>query len=299
MDEVVLSMPEPDTIVAPQANEWKRFFKILFQRKFVVFGMFVIICLVLVAIFAGLIARHDPYKQDLVHALKPPSATNWLGTDELGRDEFSRLVYGARTALEVGFGTVALGGIIGVLLGLLAGFLGGWVNALIMRVMDALMAFPMLVLALLLASVMGAGIQNVIIALAVATIPGYCRLMCATTLSVKENEYIVAQRSLGAKSFRTMLRHVLPNSVQPVIVLVAAMLGNVILAEASLSFLGIGIKPPGAAWGSMASGGFRNLQTHPLLSFAPSIAIMLVVFAFNMLGDGLRDALDPKLRGKL
>lgn len=298
MDEV-FSISEPEAVVAPAVNEWRRFFKILFQRKLVIFGAFVLVCLVLVAIFAPLIAQYDPYKNDMANTLLSPSGAHWLGTDDLGRDVFSRLVYGSRTALIVGFGTVAVAAIIGMILGLLAGFLGGWTNAVIMRIMDALMGFPMLVLALLLAAVLGGGIQNVIIALGVATIPGYTRLMCAATLSVKENEYILAQRAIGAKSLRTMTRHVLPNAVQPLIVLVTTMLGNVILAEAGLSFLGIGIKPPGAAWGSMASAGFRQLESHPLLSFAPSIAIMLVVFAFNMLGDGLRDALDPRLRGKL
>ncbi len=298
MDEV-FSINEPDAVIAPPVNERRRFLKILFQRKFVIFGVFVLLCLVVVAIFAPLIAPYDPYKNQMSETLLSPSGAHWLGTDNLGRDVFSRLVYGARTAIEVGFGTVALAAVIGVILGLVAGFLGGWVNAVIMRIMDALMGFPMLVLALLLAAVLGAGIQNVIIALAVATVPGYTRLMCATTLSVKENEYIMAQRAIGSKSFRSMARHVLPNAIQPVIVLVTTMLGNVILAEAGLSFLGIGIKPPGAAWGSMAAGGRQFLESHPLLAFAPSLAIMLVVFAFNMVGDGLRDALDPRLRGKL
>jgi peptide/nickel transport system permease protein len=298
MDDV-FTLGEPETVVTPAINEWRRFFRILFQRKFVIFAAFVLVCLVVVAIFAPLIAPYSPYKQDLGATLQSPSGAHLLGTDPLGYDEFSRLVYGARTALEVGFGTVAFAAIIGVILGILAGFLGGWVNAVIMRIMDALMGFPMLVLALLLAAVLGAGIQNVIIALGVATIPGYTRLMCAATLSVRENEYIMAQRAIGAKSLRTMVRHVLPNAIQPVMVLITTMLGNVILAEASLSFLGIGIKPPGAAWGSMAAGGQRYLATQPLLAFAPSIAIMAVVFAFNMLGDGLRDAMDPKLRGKL
>jgi peptide/nickel transport system permease protein len=301
MDEVFV-IGEPETVAAPAVSEWKRFFKILFQRKLVLISVFLLVCFVVVALFAPLIATHDPYKNAMAQTLKSPSGEHLAGTDNLGRDVFSRLVYGARTALIVGFGTVALACVIGVLLGLLAGFLGGWVNAIIMRAMDALMGFPMLVLALLLVAVIGAGIQNIIIALAVATIPGYCRLMCATTLSVKENEYIMAQRAIGAKSFRTMMRHVLPNAIQPIIVLVTTMLGTVILAEAGLSFLGIGIKPPGAAWGGMAAAGFRFLVSkpqHPGLSFIPSICIAVVVFAFNMLGDGLRDALDPRLRGKL
>jgi peptide/nickel transport system permease protein len=301
MDEVFVTS-EPETVAAPAVSDWRRFLKILFQRKLVMVSVFVLFCLVVVAIFAPLIAPYDPYKNDMANTLKSPSGEHLAGTDSLGRDAFSRLVYGARTALIVGFGTVAFAAVVGVILGLLAGFLGGWVNAIIMRVMDALMGFPMLVLALLLAAVLGAGIQNVIIALGVATIPGYCRLMCAATLSVKENEYIMAQRAIGARSFRTMVRHVLPNAIQPIIVLVTTMLGTVILAEAALSFLGIGIKAPGAAWGGMAAAGFRYLVStpqHPALSFAPSICIAVVVFAFNMLGDGLRDALDPRLRGKL
>jgi peptide/nickel transport system permease protein len=301
MDEVFV-IGEPETVAAKTVSDSRRFFRILFQRKLVLASVFVLICLVVVAIFAPLIAPYDPYKNDMAHTLLGPSGQHLAGTDNLGRDVFSRLAYGARTALIVGFGTVAMASIIGVILGLLAGFLGGWVNAIIMRIMDALMGFPMLVLALLLAAVLGSGLQNIIIALGVATIPGYCRLMCAATLGVKENEYIMAQRAIGAKSFRTMVRHVLPNAIQPIIVLVTTMLGTVILAEAGLSFLGIGIKAPGAAWGAMAAAGFRGVTSvppHLALAFVPCVCIAVVVFAFNMLGDGLRDALDPRLRGKL
>ena len=302
MNDVSTAVPtavDLDSAVPPRVSERKRFFRILFQRKLVMFGVGVLVILVLVAIFAPWIAPHDPYLNDLSKSLQPPSAEYWLGTDSLGRDTFSRLVYGARTALIVGFGTVAVAAVAGMILGLLAGYLGGATNGVIMRIMDALMGFPMLVLALLLAAVLGGGIQNVIIALAIATLPAYARLMCGETLSVKENEYIMAQRVIGGKSLRTMVKHILPNAFQPTLVLVTAMLGNVILAEAALSFLGVGIKPPGVAWGSMTADGYRFLGSHPLLSFAPAIAIMLVVFAFNMVGDGLRDALDPKLRGVL
>jgi peptide/nickel transport system permease protein len=298
MDEVT-AVRQVEVIAAPHVSEWKRFRRVFFQRKLVMAGSIVLVLLVLVAIFAPLIANHDPYQNSLSEALQNPSSNHWLGTDKLGRDTFSRLVYGARTALYVGFGTVAVSAIVGMLLGLLAGYLGGVVNGVIMRIMDALMGFPMLILALLLAAVLGGGLQNVIIALGVATLPGYTRLMCSETLSVKENEYIMAQRAIGSRSLRTMIRHVLPNAFQPSLVLITTMLGNVILAEAALSFIGIGIKAPGAAWGSMAADGYRLLGDHPLLSFAPSLAIAVVVFAFNMVGDGLRDALDPRLRGKL
>jgi ABC-type dipeptide/oligopeptide/nickel transport system permease subunit len=168
-----------------------------------------------------------------------------------------------------------------------------------MRVMDALMSFPMLILAMLLAAILGGGIQNVIIALSIASVPGNARVMNGLALSLKENDYILAERSMGSSNRRVMLGHILPNALPPIIVLVTLQLGGIIMAEAGLSFLGIGIKPPGAAWGAMVNDGYRYLLTNPILSFAPGIAIMLVVFAFNMVGDGLRDALDPRLRGVL
>jgi len=170
---------------------------------------------------------------------------------------------------------------------------------IIMRIMDALMGFPMLLLALIMAAVLGGGIQNVIIALAVAILPGYARVMHGLTLSIRENDYILAERAMGANNLRTMIRHIFPNALAPMIVLVTMQLGTLILAEAALSFLGIGIKPPGAAWGAMAFDGYRYLLSHPVLSFAPCMAIMLVVFSFQLVGDGLRDALDPRLRGIL
>ncbi len=283
----------------PRTSEWKRFRRVFFQRKLVLFGLIIIGLLILVAIFAPLIAPHNPFVGDMTQSLAPPSSDYLLGTDRLGRDTLSRLIYGAQTALIVGFGTVAASAIIGIILGLLAGYIGGAVNLVIMRIMDALMGFPMLILALLIASVLGGGIQNVIIALGISTIPGYTRLMCGVTLSVKENDYILAEKSIGSNSLRIMVQHVLPNAIQPMIVLVTMMLGSVILAEASLSFLGIGIKPPGAAWGAMVFDGYRFVLSNPILSFAPGLAIMIVVFAFNMVGDGLRDALDPRLRGTL
>jgi peptide/nickel transport system permease protein len=285
------------TETPPRVNEWNRFRRVFLERKLVVFGIVVIILLVFTAIFANVLTPYNPYIGVFAESLQKPSLHHPLGTDIQGRDTLARLIYASRTAIEVGFITVGVAAGAGIILGLTAGFLGGIVSMIIMRIMDALMGFPMLVLALLISAVLGGGIQNVIIALAVSTIPGYTRLMYGMTLSVKENDYILAERSLGAGNWRTMVRHVLPNAIQPMIVLVTMMLGNVILAEAGLSFLGIGIKPPGAAWGSMVSDGYQYMLISPILSFAPGVAIMLVVFAFNMVGDGLRDALDPRLRG--
>jgi len=283
----------------PRVSEWRRFRRVFFQRKLVLFGLVVLFILFFVAIFANVLAPYDPYVGNLAESLQQPSAKHWLGTDLQGRDELSRLIFGTRTALQVGFLTVISAGLIGMILGLVAGYFGGIVSMIIMRVMDALMGFPMLILALVIAAVLGGGIQNVIIALTVATIPGYARVMNALTMSVRENDYILAERALGSSNTRIMLRHILPNAMPPMIVLVTLQLGSLILSEAALSFLGIGIKPPGAAWGAMVYDGYRYMLTNPVLSFAPGLAIMLVVFAFNMVGDGLRDALDPRLRGTL
>jgi peptide/nickel transport system permease protein len=283
----------------PRVSEWHRFSRVFFQRKLVVFGLVVFALLIICAVFAPWLAPHDPYKGIAADSLAQPSWKYLLGTDILGRDALSRLIYGSRTALEVGFITTIAAAVVGIVLGLAAGYFGGITNMIIMRAMDALMGFPMLLLALLIAAVLGSGIQNVIIALGVATLPAYARVMHGLTLSVRENDYILAERSMGANNWRMMSNHILPNALPPMIVLVTLQLGTIILAEAGLSFLGIGIRPPGAAWGSMVYDGYRFLLTNPLLSFAPGLAIMLVVFAFNMVGDGLRDALDPKLRGIL
>jgi peptide/nickel transport system permease protein len=283
----------------PRVSGWRRFRRVFFQRKLVIFGLVVLVLLVFTAIFAGWLAPHDPYRGDLADSLSQPCREYPLGTDIQGRDALSRLIFGTRTALLVGFLTVGIAAIVGIALGLVAGHFGGFISMIIMRFMDALMGFPMLLLALVIAAVLGSGIHNVIIALSVATTPGYARTMYGLTLSIRENDYILAQRSMGASSLRIVASHILPNALPPMIVLVTLQLGTLILAEAGLSFLGIGIKPPGAAWGAMVQDGARYLRTHPVLSFAPGLAIMLVVFAFNMVGDGLRDALDPRLRGLL
>jgi peptide/nickel transport system permease protein len=283
----------------PRVSEWRRFRRVFLSRGVVVFGLVVLLVLFFTAIFAHWLAPYDPYKPGVAKSLSQPSWEHPLGSDILGRDTLSRIIYGSRTALMVGFISVTAAGIVGVGLGLLAGFSGGATNLIIMRIMDALLCFPMLILALVMASVLGGGIWNVIIALSVATIPGYARVTCGLTLSIRENDYVMAERAMGSTNIRTMMRHILPNAFPPLIVLMTMQLGSLILAEAGLSFLGIGIEPPGAAWGAMVNDGYGYLIRNPLLSFAPCIAIMLVVFAFNMVGDGLRDALDPRLRGLL
>ncbi len=285
--------------VPPRVNEWKRFWRVFLQRKLVMIGLVILLVLVFCAVFAPWLAPHDPYRGNMREALAQPSMKYFLGTDIQGRDVLTRLIYGARTVMLVGFVTVGIAASLGLVLGIIAGYYGGFINLVIMRIMDALMGFPMILLALMISSVLGGGIQNVIIALSVATIPGYCRVMCGMTLAIRENDYILAQKALGASDWRIIFQHILPNSLPPMIVLITLQLGSLILAEAGLSFLGIGIKPPGAAWGAMVSDGYGYLLTNPVLSFAPGLAIMLVVFGFNLVGDGLRDALDPRLRGLL
>ena len=282
----------------PRISEWRRFRRVFFSRGVVVFGLVVLVLLVITAIFAPWLAPYDPYEILTAPSLAQPSFWDHpLGADKLGRDTLSRLIYGSRTALQVGFITVIVASIFGISLGVIAGYFRGAANTIIMRAMDALLCFPMLILALVVASVLGGGIQNVIIALSVATIPGYARVTCGVTLSIKENDYILAERAMGSSNLRTVMSHILPNAFPPLIVLMTMQLGAIILAEAALSFIGIGIEPPGAAWGAMVNVSYQYLKINPTLSFAPCIAIMLVVFAFNMVGDGLRDALDPRLRG--
>jgi peptide/nickel transport system permease protein len=282
-----------------RVSEWRRFRRVFFQRKVVLFGLIILTLLVITAIFAPLLAPYDPFLISMAESLQQPSGKHLLGTDLQGRDTLSRLIYGSRMALMVGFGSVLLAGIVGVTLGLVAGYFGGITNMVIMRIMDALMGFPMILLAIVIASVLGSGVHNVIIALSVATLPGYARVMHGLALSLRENDYIMAEHAMGAGNIRTMFWHLLPNGLPPMIVLITLQLGALILAEAGLSFLGVGIDPPTAAWGAMVADGRRYLLTHPWLSFAPGIVIMLVVFAFNLVGDGLRDALDPRLRGLL
>ena len=283
----------------PRLTEWQRFRRAFLRRKIVIIGAALIILFILMASIGPFLAPYNPYQPDVQHILAQPSAQHLLGTDALGRDTLSRLLYGARTAIEIGLITIIIGTSIGIMLGLIAGYFGGAVSMIIMRCIDALMAFPMLLLALLIAALLGGGIQNVIIALTVGTIAPYCRIVNGQTLSVKENDYILASRAFGSSNPRIIFRHVLPNVIPTLIVLATMQLGTLILAEASLSFLGIGIRPPGAAWGSMINDGYKYLLGNPLLSFAPGICIMLTVFGFMMVGDGLRDALDPRLRGTL
>ena len=282
-----------------KTGEFRRTIRVMFSRRVVIVGAVVAVLFIFVSAFGTFLAPHNPYEQNLNNTLQQPSSKYLLGTDAFGRDTFSRLIYGARVSLMVGIVAVSIAGVIGICLGLIAGYFGGWIDQVIMRVIDALMALPPIALMLAIAAALGGGLVNVMISLGISMIPTYCRLMYGQVRSLRENDYIVAARTLGADQMRIMTHHLLPNAFPPLLVLITLNMGTAILMEATLSYIGVGISPPTAAWGSMTNDGYRYLLTNPLLSIAPGLAIALVVLSFNLVGDGLRDALDPRLRGTL
>lgn len=285
--------------IRPRVSEFRRFIRVFTSRRIVVFGSIVILLFLIVSAFGYFMTPYDPNHQELDQILASPSTKHLLGTDDFGRDVLSRLIIGSHYSLMVGVVALGIASVMGMIAGLVAAYFGGWVNVIVMRFVDALMAFPLIVLAMLIAAVIGGGLRNIMIALGIGMIPGYARLMCGLVLSAKENDYVLAERSLGSGDLRILFGHILPNCFPPIIVLITMQIGAAILAEAGLSYLGIGITPPAPSWGAMVSGGYKYILTNPFISFAPGMAIMIVVFSFNMVGDGLRDALDPRLRGVL
>jgi len=262
-------------------------------------GALIILGMIVVAALAQTLAPYDAYEADYGAQFARPSAQHWFGTDEFGRDLMSRIVYGARIALFVGFTASFMGCTIGGLLGVTSAYLGGKVDLLLERLMDILLAFPQLILALAIASILGPAVQNVVIAISVPIIPRAARVVRATALSVKEHVYIEAVGALGAPRWRIVLRHIVPNVVAPYIIMLTAQLGGAILAEAALSYLGLGAAEPTPSWGLMLSGSALSYaEKAPWIPLFPGIAISLGVFGFNLFGDSLRDALDPKLRSK-
>lgn len=261
-----------------------------------VLGGAIVILLILVAIFAPLVAPYSPYEK-VGRRADPPSSEFWLGNDEIGRDVFSRLIYGTRVALIVGIGAILITVCIGVVIGATAGYFGGKVDTMLSRVVDTLMAFPLLALLVTLSALFAPSIVNVVIIIGVTVWASYARLVRADVMSLKEREFVLAARSVGVGDARIIGRHILPNIVGPVIVLASLDIGSIIILESALSFLGLGVRPPTPSWGGMLSAGRSLLRNAPHIAVAPGIAIMVTVLAFNLLGDGLRDALDPRQRG--
>lgn len=276
-----------------------RIIRVLFARKSVVACLIILALLMLMAVFAPIVAPYDPNKQDLLNMLKGMSSEHIFGTDSMGRDVFSRIIYGGRVSFTVGLVSVVIAGGFGMLLGLIAGMAGGIIDAVIMRIMDAMMSVPMIILALFLGSIFGKGLGNICLAIGICMIPSYARVTRGQVLTVREMDYVTAGTLCGASKFRNAFVHFLPNCVSSNIVLMTMNLGNAILNEAALSFLGMGINPPTSSWGSMVNDGYKFMNSAPVIAIAPGIFIMIVVLCFNMVGDALRDALDPKLRGTL
>lgn len=269
-------------------------FRQLIRNRAATVSLFILVTLSLLAMLAPMVVPHDPTIIDLDNKLSPPSSSHWMGTDYFGRDVFARMIYGARVSLVVGLAVVAFTMAFGVPIGLIAGFIGGRVDNALMRLMDAFLTFPPLLLGIAVVGLLGANVATITIALGVVQIPVLARVVRGSTLSVREETYITATRALGANPWRIVLRHVLRNVLSPLVVQVTIMYSAAIVAEASLSFLGLGIQPPSPSWGRDLSEARRYMADAPWLFLSPTILIILSVMAINFLGDGLRDALDPR-----
>lgn len=304
---------KPASLAGKPENPWRITLRIALQNRSAMMGAVIILSLAVIAVFAPVIATHDPLLSMIgVPGEVPPiprkvpcvplfgceEPLHYMGLDLNGRDVFSRIVHGTRTSLVVGVTAVSFALSIGTLIGLLAGYLGGWVDNLIMRLMDVMLAFPALLLAITIVTIRGPGLQNALLAIGIVSIPVYARLTRASVLSVKELEFITAERALGASNWRIIFSHVLPNSLTPLIVQGALGIGTAVLDAAALAFLGLGAQPPTPEWGQMLSESRNYVFTAPHMVFFPGFAIMLTVLGFNLLGDGLRDVFDPKLRGR-
>ncbi len=259
-------------------------------------GLSILLVFGLCGLLAPWLAPYDPYASDLENSLKPPSPRHPLGTDELGRDVLSRILYGARLSLVIGTIAVAIGVVLGVPVGLVSGYLGGRFDLVVQRAIDVLLAFPSTILAILLVTILGVGLVNVMIAVGIVSVPTYARLIRGQVLSLKEQEFVDAARALGAGSLRIIFRHILPNTLAVLIVQTTLQVASAILSAAALGFLGLGVQQPTAEWGAMLSTARQYIQLAPHTLLFPGLAIMLTVLGFNLFGDGLRDALDPRLR---
>lgn len=286
-----ISASDADSGLARARATFRRFLRIRLAGV----GLVIVLTLIVMAVFANVIAPRDPLAAAYADVLHPPGATYRLGTDDLGRDVLSRLIYGARVSLQVGLISIAVALAFGVTIGLMAGYWSGRVDDVLMRVMDAISAFPSLVLALAMTAALGMGIGNAMIAIGIVYTPLFARLVRSQALTVRELDYVTAAQALGASPFRTMLRHIWPNVTAPIIVQASLSVSSAIITEASLSFLGVGVRPPTPSWGSMLSVGYQYLEIAPWLSIVPGLAIFITVLGLNFVGDGLRTALDPRL----
>ncbi|GDX69493.1 diguanylate cyclase [Chloroflexota bacterium] len=276
----------------PLTDAWARLRRD--QAALVGFGL--LFTMILLAIAAPLVATHDPLDQELLKRLKPPSAEFWFGTDDLGRDVFSRILYGGRISLRVGITAVIMGTTIGAFLGSVAGYAGGWVDSVISRAMEIVLAFPGTLLAIAVVAARGPGLENTLLAVGLVSVPVYARLMRGSVLSLREREFVTAARCLGASDRRILFQHILPNGLTPLIVQATLGIAGAIVEAAALGFLGLGAQPPAPEWGAMLTDGRNFLLNAPWAMIFPGLAIMMTVLGFNLFGDGLRDALDPQMK---
>lgn len=272
------------------------FFKSFFKNKAAVVGSLIVILFFVIALIAPLIAPYDPFDITLEGKFASPSGTNWMGTDDKGRDVLSRVLYGSRLSLGIGVAGVGMGLFLGVAMGLVAGYYGGWIDSVISRLLDVLLAFPGILLALAIVSALGPSLINVTIAIGTFSIPLFARIARGSTMEIRSLEYIDAARSLGVSNFSIIFVHILPNILSPLVIQGTLRLATAILAAAGLSFLGLGAQPPSPEWGTMLSSGRDYLYTAPHIAIFPGLAIALLIMGFNLFGDGLRDALDPRMK---
>jgi peptide/nickel transport system permease protein len=289
-------MAVTEALALAEESPWARAWRRLIRRKSAVLGLGIIVVFVTLAIFAPLLAPYDPIQQSWSAIRKPPSLQHWFGTDESGRDLLSRVIFGARASLLAGVVSISIALGLGVPVGLLAGYAGKWIDALISRITDAMLACPFLILAIALAAFLGPSLENAMIAIGVTTTPIFIRLTRGQVLAVKVEDYVEAARAVGNPPTRIAIKHILPNILPALIVQATISVATAIIAEASLSFLGLGQQPPAPSWGSMLNTAQRFLTNAPWMAIWPGLAIFLIVLSFNMVGDGLRDALDPKER---
>ena len=284
------------TLPTGKALNRQRVLRRFFRNPLSVMGLVVVLVLLFIAVFAPLVAPHDPAKQHLIEKRAKPFGKYLLGADQFGRDILSRLIFGARVSLTVSIFSVLIGLAGGVVVGTLSGYIGGVVDTVLMRLMDLLLSFPYLLLAIVMVAALGAGTFNTTLAIGIWALPTFARMVRASVLSIISREYITAAHAIGVSHLRIMLTHVIPNFISPIIVYATLFMANAIMLEAALSFLGLGVQPPTPSWGEMISSGRNFLMVAPHVATIPGLAIMLAVLGFNLMGDGLRDALDPKMK---
>ena len=277
-------------------SEFRLFWRMLRKNKLAMLGLIILTLIVLTAIFANVLAPYDYTAQNLVNMKKFPSMEHPFGTDEFGRDILSRSIYGTRQSLVIGVGSIAIAVLAGGLIGLISGFYGGWLDNLLMRITDVMMAIPGMLLAIAIVAALGSSLKNLLIAIAIAKLPNFARIMRATVMSAREQEYVTASKVMGISNWKILLEDILPNSLSPMIVQATLGIAFAILTAAGMSFMGLGIQPPTPEWGAMISTAKNYIRDYPYMVMFPGAAIMITILALNLLGDGLRDALDPKLR---